>query len=90
MSQKFLDICPNCRKDIQIELRQYFWRKLSPISFDFECPYCSAGIVVQVEAEPIFLYTTFQPTRAADLPKAARVEPDPLGMDIADPTPDSP
>ena len=24
------------------------------------------------------------------LPKAARVEPDPLGMDIADPTPDSP
>ena len=24
------------------------------------------------------------------LPKDARVEPDPLGMDIADPTPDSP
>ncbi len=47
--------CNNCKKNIEEEIRRYFWEDIPEGSyFDFSCPYCDHSNKIEIEPYPLF------------------------------------
>ena len=53
-----MNSCPNCKHDIETEIRKYFWGMLPTLQggsyFDFICPYCERRMEIEVIPNPDF------------------------------------
>jgi hypothetical protein len=58
--------CNNCSKNVDDEIRQYFWDMIPEGSyFEFTCPYCET--ILTIEVEPIPEFTVLSEEDAAEI-----------------------